>query len=44
MMESVFINVKNRSKTITAEVEVRKAALKARSWRRAVASAAGRCT
>ena len=44
MMENVFINVKNRSKTITAEVEVPEAAPTAPSSRRAGASAAGRST
>ena len=45
MMESVFINVKNRSKTITAEVDVPAGRRERhRSSRRAAASAAGRCT
>ena len=45
MMENVFINVKNKSKTITAEIEVFPARPRTgRSLRRAVGLAAGRCT
>ncbi len=45
MMENVFINVKNKSKTITAEIEVLPNTTRTgRSLLRAVVLAAGRCT
>jgi len=42
MMENVFINVKNKSKTVTAEIEVPAAARTVPSSYRVDASAAGR--
>ncbi len=44
MLENTFMNVKNRSSKITAELDVPAVAPTARSCRRAAASAAGRCT
>ena len=44
MLENTFMNVKNRSSKITAELEIPAVAPAARSCRRAGASAAGRCT
>ena len=44
MLENTFMNIKNRSSKITAELEIPAGAPTARSCRRAGASAAGRCT
>ncbi len=44
MLENTFMNIKNRSSKITAELEIPAVAPTARSCRRAGASAAGRCT